>query len=45
MPRSDCIQKDIYNPSAGVIGSEDCLYLNIYRPLVSYTHIQNGYTI
>lgn len=27
-----CIQKDIFEYGASVVGSEDCLYLNIYRP-------------
>lgn len=29
---TDCIQKDILDPNAKVIGVEDCLYLNVYRP-------------
>jgi para-nitrobenzyl esterase len=31
-PASDCIQLQGHKGGQGVIGSEDCLYLNIYRP-------------
>ncbi|KAG4073456.1 hypothetical protein HA402_000680 [Bradysia odoriphaga] len=34
MERSDCIQKNILLPNPTVMGSEDCLYLNVYRPIV-----------
>ncbi|EDW74339.2 uncharacterized protein Dwil_GK21859 [Drosophila willistoni] len=32
--KSDCIQKNYLVPNSKVIGSENCLYLNIYRPKV-----------
>lgn len=33
--KSDCIQKNVLLPNPTVSGSEDCLYLNVYRPIVS----------
>lgn len=33
IPKSDCIQKNSLLSGAPVSGSEDCLYLNLYRPL------------
>uniref|UniRef100_A0A240SXX7 Carboxylic ester hydrolase n=1 Tax=Lutzomyia longipalpis TaxID=7200 RepID=A0A240SXX7_LUTLO len=33
-PRSDCLQRNVYIASQPVVGSEDCLYLNVYRPLL-----------
>ncbi|XP_023031652.1 juvenile hormone esterase [Drosophila willistoni] len=33
-PKPDCIQKDYFLPNAIVYGEEDCLYLNIYRPVL-----------
>lgn len=32
--RSRCIQKNDLRPQAVVEGSEDCLYLNVFRPKV-----------
>ncbi|XP_067630054.1 juvenile hormone esterase-like isoform X2 [Eurosta solidaginis] len=32
-PRSDCLQKHYIAPTQFVTGEEDCLYLNIYRPI------------
>ncbi|KAH8337976.1 hypothetical protein KR067_012395 [Drosophila pandora] len=32
-PRTDCIQKNYLLPTPIVYGEEDCLYLNIYRPI------------
>ncbi|XP_055691281.1 juvenile hormone esterase-like [Lutzomyia longipalpis] len=32
-PRNDCLQRNVYIASQPVVGSEDCLYLNVYRPL------------
>lgn len=29
----DCIQKNSLDPNAIVVGAEDCLYLNVYRPV------------
>ncbi|KAG4065486.1 hypothetical protein HA402_009047 [Bradysia odoriphaga] len=34
-PKDDCMQKFIIFPNATVTGVEDCLYLNVYRPVVS----------
>ncbi|XP_058466089.1 juvenile hormone esterase-like [Malaya genurostris] len=34
--RSKCVQKSDARPYSLVEGSEDCLYLNLYRPKVSY---------
>ncbi|XP_059610839.1 juvenile hormone esterase-like [Phlebotomus argentipes] len=31
-PRDDCYQRNYYLPGKPVSGSEDCLYLNVYRP-------------
>ncbi|GAB0099595.1 hypothetical protein DMENIID0001_154810 [Sergentomyia squamirostris] len=31
--RNDCMQKNYYMPGAPRSGSEDCLHLNIYRPI------------
>ncbi|XP_059610845.1 juvenile hormone esterase-like [Phlebotomus argentipes] len=31
-PREDCLQKNYFLPNAPIKGSEDCLYLNVYRP-------------
>lgn len=33
--RMHCIQKNFLTPNPVVDGVEDCLYLNIYRPMVS----------
>ncbi|XP_037947528.1 venom carboxylesterase-6-like [Teleopsis dalmanni] len=33
-PRMDCIQKNYLVPNPAVYGTEDCLYLNLYRPIV-----------
>ncbi|XP_055677888.1 juvenile hormone esterase-like [Lutzomyia longipalpis] len=30
--RSDCTQRNIYIHTQPIVGSEDCLYLNVYRP-------------
>ncbi|XP_055690675.1 juvenile hormone esterase-like [Lutzomyia longipalpis] len=30
--RDECLQKNFYTPIPSITGSEDCLYLNIYRP-------------
>ncbi|XP_054089476.1 uncharacterized protein LOC105209246 [Zeugodacus cucurbitae] len=32
-PKPDCIQRDYISELKPITGSEDCLYLNIYRPL------------
>ncbi|XP_017476558.1 PREDICTED: venom carboxylesterase-6-like [Rhagoletis zephyria] len=32
-PKPDCIQKDYVKAGSSIQGSEDCLYLNVYRPL------------
>lgn len=34
-PASDCIQKNSLLPNPTVSGEEDCLYLNLYRPIRS----------
>ncbi|XP_058986933.1 juvenile hormone esterase isoform X2 [Musca domestica] len=34
-PKSDCIQKNDLIPNPQSSGSEDCLYLNVYRPIKS----------
>ncbi|XP_055700011.1 juvenile hormone esterase-like [Phlebotomus papatasi] len=31
-PRDNCLQKNYFLPGQPVSGSEDCLYLNVYRP-------------
>lgn len=36
-PGSDCIQKNYLLPIHLVTGEEDCLYLNVYRPLANLT--------
>ncbi|XP_068151135.1 juvenile hormone esterase-like isoform X2 [Drosophila tropicalis] len=33
-PKQDCIQKNYLLPNPTVYGEEDCLYLNIYRPVL-----------
>ncbi|XP_073811645.1 juvenile hormone esterase-like [Musca autumnalis] len=32
-PKSDCIQKNSLVPNPQATGQEDCLYLNVYRPI------------
>ncbi|XP_055694314.1 juvenile hormone esterase-like [Lutzomyia longipalpis] len=32
-PRSDCIQRNVFLYTQPILGSEDCLYLNVYRPI------------
>ncbi|XP_054737014.1 juvenile hormone esterase-like [Anastrepha obliqua] len=32
VPKPDCVQKDYIQPASPSFGSEDCLYLNVYRP-------------
>ncbi|XP_054737010.1 juvenile hormone esterase-like [Anastrepha obliqua] len=34
-PKQDCVQKNYILPNPVVQGIEDCLYLNVYRPLTS----------
>uniref|UniRef100_A0A1B0DG11 Carboxylesterase type B domain-containing protein n=1 Tax=Phlebotomus papatasi TaxID=29031 RepID=A0A1B0DG11_PHLPP len=31
--RDVCLQRDVFKPDLPILGSEDCLYLNVYRPL------------
>ncbi|XP_055696159.1 juvenile hormone esterase-like [Lutzomyia longipalpis] len=31
-PRSDCTQRNVFLYTQPILGSEDCLYLNVYRP-------------
>uniref|UniRef100_A0A1B0F0L2 Carboxylesterase type B domain-containing protein n=1 Tax=Phlebotomus papatasi TaxID=29031 RepID=A0A1B0F0L2_PHLPP len=31
-PRDDCLQENLYLPGYPISGSEDCLFLNVYRP-------------
>ncbi|XP_058066386.1 juvenile hormone esterase-like [Anopheles bellator] len=33
IPRPACMQHNLFLPERGVEGSEDCLYLNVYRPV------------
>lgn len=33
--KPNCVQKNYLIPNPTVEGEEDCLYLNVYRPLVS----------
>ncbi|XP_052859909.1 juvenile hormone esterase-like [Anopheles cruzii] len=33
IPRPACMQHNLFLPERGVEGSEDCLYLNLYRPV------------
>ncbi|XP_055685782.1 juvenile hormone esterase-like [Lutzomyia longipalpis] len=35
-PRSACLQKNYFNYRQPIVGSEDCLYLNVYRPSGKY---------
>ncbi|XP_055685300.1 juvenile hormone esterase-like [Lutzomyia longipalpis] len=32
-PRDDCLQRNVFLTYKPIVGSEDCLYLNVYRPL------------
>ncbi|XP_055694763.1 juvenile hormone esterase-like [Lutzomyia longipalpis] len=32
-PRAACLQRNVFLVSQEVVGSEDCLYLNVYRPV------------
>ncbi|KAJ6632704.1 Venom carboxylesterase-6, partial [Pseudolycoriella hygida] len=37
-PKEDCIQKFIVFANANVTGVEDCLYLNVYRPIMDFSN-------
>ncbi|XP_049542709.1 juvenile hormone esterase-like [Anopheles darlingi] len=32
LPKPPCMQQNLFIPERGIEGSEDCLYLNVYRP-------------
>uniref|UniRef100_A0A182QER6 Carboxylic ester hydrolase n=1 Tax=Anopheles farauti TaxID=69004 RepID=A0A182QER6_9DIPT len=35
IPKAPCLQQNLFLPERGVEGKEDCLYLNVYRPVRS----------
>ncbi|XP_052133458.1 venom carboxylesterase-6-like [Frankliniella occidentalis] len=35
-PGSMCVQRNLYFREEGIVGSEDCLYLNVYSPKVEH---------
>uniref|UniRef100_A0A0K8TZC5 Carboxylic ester hydrolase n=4 Tax=Bactrocera latifrons TaxID=174628 RepID=A0A0K8TZC5_BACLA len=38
-PKQNCVQKNYILPNPVVEGVEDCLYLNIYRPIIDAKHL------